>query len=93
MSKWREATFQRLLEEGLLEIGDDYRAQNNVLGCIDPILIRAGHVTDSHVDFDCVEHFHKHIPNLPNVRCLEKFRPELMQIQKDWEAEFGLASN
>jgi hypothetical protein len=30
-AEWREATFQQLLDEGLLEIGDGYRAQNNEL--------------------------------------------------------------
>ena len=93
MSEWQEATFQRLLDEGLLEIGDGYRAQNNELGGTGPIFLRAGHVTDSHIDFDGVGHFHKHLPNRSIVRCLEKFRPELLQAPKDWEIEFGLASN
>ena len=57
----REATFQRLLDEGLLEIGDGYRAQNNELGGTGPIFLRAGHVTDSHIDFTGVEHFHAHL--------------------------------
>jgi type I restriction enzyme S subunit len=57
----REATFQQLLEEGLLEIGDGYRAQNNELGGTGPIFLRAGHVTDSHIDFTGVEHFHEHL--------------------------------
>ena len=57
----REATFQQLLDEGLLEIGDGYRAQNNELGGNGPIFLRAGHVTDSHIDFDGVEHFHEHL--------------------------------
>lgn len=57
----RETTFQQLLDEGLLEIGDGYRAQNNELGGTGPIFLRAGHVTDSHIDFDGVEHFHEHL--------------------------------
>jgi type I restriction enzyme S subunit len=57
----REATFQQLLDEGLLEIGDGYRAQNNELGGTGPIFLRAGHVTDSHIDFTDVEHFHEHL--------------------------------
>lgn len=57
----REVTFQQLLDEGLLEIGDGYRAQNNELGGIGPIFLRAGHVTDSHIDFTGVEHFHDHL--------------------------------
>jgi type I restriction enzyme S subunit len=60
-SKWREATFQQLIDEGLLEIGDGYRAQNNELGGSGPIFLRAGHVTDSHIDFSGVEHFHEHL--------------------------------
>ena len=57
----RVATFQELLDEGLLEIGDGYRAQNNELGGTGPIFLRAGHVTDSHIDFADVEHFHEHL--------------------------------
>lgn len=57
----REATFQQLLDEGLLEIGDGYRAQNNELGGTGAIFLRAGHVTDSHIDFAGVEHFHEHL--------------------------------
>jgi len=56
--EWRETTFQQLLDEGLLEIGDGYRAQNNELGGAGPIFLRAGHVTDTHIDFAGVEHFH-----------------------------------
>ena len=59
--KWRKATFQQLLDEMLLEIGDGYRAQNDELGGSGPIFLRAGHVTDSHIDFTGVEHFHKHL--------------------------------
>jgi len=57
----REATFQQLIDDGLLEIGDGYRAQNNELGGTGPIFLRAGHVTDSHIDFTGVEHFHGHL--------------------------------
>jgi len=57
----REATFQQLIDDGLLEIGDGYRAQNNELGGTGPIFLRAGHVTDSHIDFTDVEHFHAHL--------------------------------
>jgi len=55
------ATFQELIDEGVLEIGDGYRAQNDELGGIGPIFLRAGHVTDSHIDFDGVERFHSHL--------------------------------
>ena len=57
----RTATFQQLHDEGLLEIGDGYRAQNNELGGTSPIFLRAGHVTDSHIDFTGVEHFRDHL--------------------------------
>ena len=57
----REVTFQQLLDEGLLEIGDGYRAQNNELGGTGPIFLRAGHVTDSHINFVGVEPVHEHL--------------------------------
>ena len=57
----REATFQQLIDDGLLEIGDGYRAQNAELGGTGPIFLRAGHVTDTHIDFTYVEHFHAHL--------------------------------
>jgi type I restriction enzyme S subunit len=59
--EWREATFQQLLDEGVLEIGDGYRAQNNELGGTGPIFLRAGHVTDSHIEFAGVERFHEYL--------------------------------
>ena len=55
--KMRAVSFQYLLDEGTLEIGDGYRAQNSELGGDGPIFLRAGHVTDSHIDFTGVEHF------------------------------------
>ena len=60
-SKMQEVAFQKLIDDGLLEIGDGYRAQNNELGGNGPIFLRAGHVTDSHIDFTDVEHFHAHL--------------------------------
>jgi type I restriction enzyme S subunit len=68
----REATFQQLLDEGMLEIGDGYRAQNNELGGTGPIFLRAGHVTDSHIDFAGVEHFHE--------RLAEKVRSKMSKV-------------
>lgn len=59
--EWRTTTFQQLLDEGLLEIGDGYRAQNNELGGDGPIFLRAGHVTDNHIDFNAVERFHERL--------------------------------
>lgn len=57
----RKATFQQLLDEGSLEIGDGYRAQNKELGGTGPIFLRAGHVSDTHIDLSDVEHFHNHL--------------------------------
>ena len=59
--KMREVAFQQLIDEGLLEIGDGYRAQNKELGGTGPIFLRAGHVSDSHIDLAGVEHFHEHL--------------------------------
>lgn len=57
----RSTTFQHLIDEGSLEIGDGYRAQNNELGGTGPIFLRAGHVTDTHIDFTGVDRFHEHL--------------------------------
>ena len=54
---WTVSTFARLIEAGILEIGDGYRAQNAELGEDGPIFLRAGHVTDTHIDFTGVERF------------------------------------
>ncbi|QPD04234.1 MAG: hypothetical protein Nkreftii_002008 [Candidatus Nitrospira kreftii] len=57
--EWPEmTTFANLIEEGALEIGDGYRAKNEELGGDGLIFLRAGHVTNSHVDFTGVERFH-----------------------------------
>lgn len=52
-----ETTFQQLIDEGTLEIGDGYRARNDELGGSGPIFLRAGHVTDTHIDFEHTERF------------------------------------
>jgi type I restriction enzyme S subunit len=62
----RETTFAELIDEGALEIGDGYRAKNEELGGDGPIFLRAGHVTDSHIDFSGVERFHAELE--PRVR-------------------------
>lgn len=51
-------TFGQLIADGVLEIGDGYRAKNEELGGDGPIFLRAGHVTDTHIDFTGVERFH-----------------------------------
>ncbi|MEJ2326152.1 MAG: restriction endonuclease subunit S, partial [Chromatiaceae bacterium] len=56
--EWVEkTTFAKLVDEGTLEIGDGYRAKNEELGGDGTIYLRAGHVTDSHIDFSGVERF------------------------------------
>ena len=60
-SEWTTTTFRHLLDDGILEIGDGYRAQNSELGGDGPIFLRAGHVTDSHIDFNGVERFHDYL--------------------------------
>ncbi|MFL5329882.1 MAG: restriction endonuclease subunit S [Gemmataceae bacterium] len=55
---FRCVTFQKLIDQGLLEVGDGYRAKNEELGGSGPLFLRAGHVTDTHIDFDGVERFH-----------------------------------
>jgi very-short-patch-repair endonuclease len=42
----------------VLEIGDGYRAKNEELGGDGLIFLRAGHVTDTHIDFNGVERFY-----------------------------------
>jgi type I restriction enzyme S subunit len=51
-------TFAKLISDGTLEIGDGYRAKNEELGGDGLMFLRAGHVTDTHIDFDGVERFH-----------------------------------
>lgn len=52
-------TFSELINAGLLEIGDGYRATLSELGGNGPIFLRAGHVTDGHIDFAGVDRFHR----------------------------------
>jgi type I restriction enzyme S subunit len=63
---FRRTTFARLISEGALEIGDGYRAKNEELGGDGLLFLRAGHVTDTHIDFDGVERFHATLE--PRVR-------------------------
>jgi type I restriction enzyme, S subunit len=55
--EWRTTKFQTLIDERILEIGDGYRAKLEELGSGGPIFLRAGHVSDTHIDFNEVEHF------------------------------------
>lgn len=63
---FEHTSFGKLISEGALEIGDGYRAKNEELGGEGLIFLRAGHVTDTHIDFDGVERFHAALE--PRVR-------------------------
>jgi type I restriction enzyme S subunit len=52
-------TFGELIKSGVLSITDGYRAKNSELGGDGLIFLRAGHVTDAHIDFAGVERFHE----------------------------------
>src|SRR2546427_13180221 len=56
--RFERISFAELISNGVLEIGDGYRARNEELGGDGLIFLRAGHVTDTHIDFDGVERFH-----------------------------------
>jgi type I restriction enzyme S subunit len=60
-----QTAFSQLIAEGALEIGDGYRAKNEELGGDGLIFLRAGHVSDTHIDFGGVERFHaEHEPRV-----------------------------
>lgn len=50
-------TFQQLIDRGLLEISDGYRAKLSELGQGGPIFLRAGHLSDTEIDLEGVERF------------------------------------
>ena len=54
---WPTRSFADLIDKSILQIGDGYRARLEELGGDGPIFLRAGHVTDSHIDFKNVERF------------------------------------
>ncbi len=56
-SEWCEFAFSELINRGALEIGDGYRVKISELGGDGPIFLRAGHVTDTHIDFSGVDRF------------------------------------
>ena len=56
-SDWCSLSFADLMERGALEIGDGYRAKNDELGGTGLIFLRAGHVKDTHIDFEGVDRF------------------------------------
>ena len=57
-SESRRASFGELIDQGILQIGDGYRAKNDELGGDGLIFLRSAHVRDSHIDFAGVERFH-----------------------------------
>jgi len=52
---WR---FADLIDKGILQIGDGYRAKNSELGGSGPIFLRAGQVTDEGISVHGTERFH-----------------------------------
>ena len=62
----RTIPFQQLIDQRLLEIGDGFRAKLEELGGDGPIFLRAGHVEDTHIDFQGTERFRKELES--NVR-------------------------
>ena len=50
-------SFSDLISAQLLEIGDGYRATNSELGGDGLIFLRAGHVTDTHIEFAGADRF------------------------------------
>jgi type I restriction enzyme S subunit len=65
-NKWQTQTFCKLIDDGILLISDGYRAKLDELGGDGPIFLRAGHVSDSHIDFADAERFHAELE--PRVR-------------------------
>lgn len=63
---WQSYSFADLIDQGVLLVGDGYRAKLEELGGSGPLFLRAGHVTDSHIDFANVDRFHDELE--PKVR-------------------------
>lgn len=56
-SEWLKTSFADLIAQGVLEIGDGYRAKNDELGGEGIIFLRAGHVRDTYIDFSEADQF------------------------------------
>lgn len=54
-------TFQRLMDEGLLQIGDGYRAKLEELGGSGYPFLRSEFVGERHIAFDDAECFHEEL--------------------------------
>ncbi|MBO6512473.1 MAG: restriction endonuclease subunit S [Phycisphaerales bacterium] len=52
-------TFGSLIDDGTLSVTDGYRAKNVELGGDGLLFLRAGHVTDTHINFEGVDRFSK----------------------------------
>ena len=50
-------TFGSLIDDGTLSVTDGYRAKNSELSGDGLLFLRAGHVTDTHIDFEGVDRF------------------------------------
>ena len=55
---WTGFYFLDLINDGILLIGDGYRAKNNELGGTGPIFLRSQHVKDSRIDLSGIDRFH-----------------------------------
>jgi len=55
---YRVVTFSQLIEQGLLEIGDGYRAKLDELGGEGPIFLRAGLLTAEGINWSPADRFH-----------------------------------
>jgi type I restriction enzyme, S subunit len=55
------ATFGELIAEGILEIGDGYRAKLEELGGDGPIFLRAGLLSEQGLNWDAGERFHEEL--------------------------------
>ena len=58
MGERQTYSFDELISSNVLEINDGYRAKNSELGGEGLLFLRAGHVTDTHIDFSGVDRFH-----------------------------------
>lgn len=58
---WSKRSFAELIDSGVLLLSDGYRAKNEELGGDGIIFLRAGHLTDTRVDLEGVEHFRREL--------------------------------
>jgi type I restriction enzyme, S subunit len=62
-------TFAALIEAGILSITDGYRAKNSELGGTGLLFLRAGHVTDTHIEFSGVDRFDERLTARLEEKC------------------------